>query len=69
MKLAMPMKASDVSKQFNDAKDSREKFLMERGWSQHCDFPDHCWRWCKKFNGREITLGAAGAFAIERDLE
>jgi hypothetical protein len=63
------MRARQVSDKFQDAKDSREKFLLERGWLFSYDFPDHAGRWCKKFGGREMTLGAAGAFAIERDLE
>lgn len=31
-------------------------WLERRGWEYCCDFPDHCWRWCKTVDaGAERT--------------
>ena len=40
-------------------------FLIFRGWVHSCDFPDSRWRYCKKFDRRELCVTLQEAFQIE----
>lgn len=39
----------------NNLEDEKRKWLTKHGWKQRCDFPDSCWRWCKKI-GEELMM-------------
>jgi len=43
-------------------------WLERRGWTYSCGFPDCCWRWCKSFNGTQMTLSKEAAFKVETEL-
>ena len=49
-----------------------DRYLIERGWEQRCDYPDSCWRWEKEVvtSKRTVTMTCSkeGAYHIERDF-
>lgn len=52
----------------NDLDYKRTKWLEKYGWEERCNFPDSCWRWCKKIKGQMMTCRKAEAIKIERDF-
>ena len=44
--------------------------LRKYGWEYKCNFPDSCWRWCKKMeDGRVICVSRAEALQIEENIQ
>lgn len=49
----------------NELKDRRRKWLTKYGWTERCDFPDACWRWCKMIKGEMMMCDEREAINIE----
>jgi len=49
----------------NDLEHKRRVWLEKHGWSESCDFPDSCWRWCKEIDGKLMMCSQATAIKIE----
>jgi hypothetical protein len=49
----------------NEVDERAGSWLQRRGWKYDCNFPDHCWRWCKTLDGRTIALCQKDALRLE----
>ena len=52
-----------------------DTWLRDNGWRNRCDFPDSCWRWCKKIKLRTdneevmVCVSKHDAINLEKELQ
>lgn len=60
----------DIREAMDRARQLEKLYLTQYGWEEKCNFPDHCWRWCKKLeDDRIICVRAATAITIQQELD
>lgn len=47
---------------------AKAKWLEKNGWTESCQFPDSCWRWCKEIEGKMMMCSKSEAIKIEHDF-
>ena len=61
-------KIEEIEGEMDSVNHKKEFLLRQLGWENECDFPDSCWRWCKKIGDRTVCTTRDDAIQLEKQI-